>query len=69
MYEKDFQLFEKKDTPMRFAGLAEAPGGFIQCLVNYRQNKGQLIQQRGWASSAQFLTNKEELSKKGGGLA
>ncbi len=39
MYEKDFKLFEKKDTPMRFAGLAEAPGGFIQCLVDYRQNQ------------------------------
>jgi len=38
-YENDLQLFKKKDTPMRFAGLAEAPGGFIQCLVDYRQNR------------------------------
>ncbi len=38
-YEKDFKLFEQRKTPMRFAGLAEAPGGFIQCLVDYRQNK------------------------------
>jgi len=38
-YENDLQLFEKRDNPMRFAGLAEAPGGFIQCLVDYRQNK------------------------------
>jgi len=39
IYEKDFKLFENRNTPMRFAGLAEAPGGFIQCLVDYRQNK------------------------------
>jgi len=37
-YENDFKLFQNKDTPMRFAGLAEAPGGFIQCLVDYRKN-------------------------------
>ena len=38
-YENYFKLFENKDKPMRFAGLAEAPGGFIQCLVDYRQNQ------------------------------
>jgi cap1 methyltransferase len=37
-YENDFKLFQNK-KPMRLAGLAEAPGGFIQCLVDYRNNK------------------------------
>ena len=32
-------LNTKRTEPMRIAGLAEAPGGFIQCLVNYRKNK------------------------------
>lgn len=38
-YENDFELFKKRDVPMRLAGLAEAPGGFIQCLVDYRKNE------------------------------
>ena len=38
-YENDFKLFQNRDTPLRLAGLAEAPGGFIQCLVVYRGNK------------------------------
>lgn len=37
-YESDFKL-KSTNSPMKFAGLAEAPGGFIQCLVDYRQNK------------------------------
>lgn len=36
-YEKEFNI--KREEPMRISGLAEAPGGFIQCMINYRNNK------------------------------
>ena len=37
-FENDFRLQSTKQS-LRFSGLAEAPGGFLQCLVDYRNNK------------------------------
>ena len=37
-FEPELQLYKNKNKSMRFAGLAEAPGGFIQCLVDYHGN-------------------------------
>jgi cap2 methyltransferase len=37
-YENDFKL-KSNNSPLQFSSLAEAPGGFIQCLVDYRKNK------------------------------
>jgi 23S rRNA U2552 (ribose-2'-O)-methylase RlmE/FtsJ len=36
-YEKELNI--KREEPMRISGLAEAPGGFIQCMINYRNNE------------------------------